>query len=333
MHKTRIVVVALALIAAACGGTAEGDDPQPQPEASSSTTGAPVETAAPAVTTEAPVETPAVLPAAGSPVQMALVHAAIEKVAAEPPSQIEGVIEMAGLDSDFGPVDLSIPFSTSFDHVTGDGHMMMDFSGMADMMAEQAPEFANMFGSFEVRQIGETAYVSFGMLNMMFGADSEWLAMPVEDGEGFTEGFTSGINPYDATEFLDSLPGAGGELTAIGTETIRGIEVTHYRALFDLEAMAELDPDGFAELQEAGPIGRESLPMDFWIDDKGRLHRYLFEVDGSEVEDLANDEEFEYMRVQFDFSGFGERVTIEPPPASDVTDVADLGDMFTGFDT
>jgi hypothetical protein len=329
MHKTRIVVVALALTVAACGGTSEGDDALPQPEAAPSTTAAPAESAAPDVSTTSSTA----VPAAGGPVQMAVVHAAIEKVAAEPPSRIEGIIEMAGLDSDFGPMDLSIPFSTSFDYATGDGHMMMDFSDMAEMMAEQAPEFADMFGSFEVRQIGDTAYVSFGMLNMMFGADSEWLSMPVEDGEGFTEGFTSGINPYDATEFLDSLPGADGELTAVGTETIRGIETTHYQALFDMEAMAEFDPDGFAEMQEAGPIGLGPLPMDFWIDDKGRLHRYLFEVDGSEVEELANDEDFEYMRVQFDFSGFGERVTIEPPPASDVTDVADLGDMFTGFDT
>ncbi len=329
MHKIRIVVVALALTVAACGGTSDSDDTQPQRETSSSTTAAPASTAAPDVTAAASTAAPA----AGSPVQMAVVHAAIEKVAADPPSRIEGIIEMAGLDSDFGPMDLSIPFSTSFDYATGDGHMMMDFSGMAEMIAEQAPEFADMFGSFEVRQIGDTAYVSFGMLNMMFGADSEWLAMPVEDGEGFTQGFTSGINPYDATEFLDSLPGADGELTAIGTETIRGIEMTHYQALFDMEAMAERDPDGFAELQEAGPIGLDALPMDFWIDDKGRLHRYLFEIDGSEVEDLATDEDFEYMRVQFDFSGFGERVTIEPPPASDVTDVAELGDMFTGFDS
>jgi len=325
MHKTRIAVVALALTVAACGGTSEGDDAQPQPDASPMTTLAPGQTAAPA-------QAPSALPAAGSPVQMALVHAAIDKVAADPPAHIEGIIEMAGLDSDFGPMDLSIPFSTSIDYATGDGHMLMDFSSMAEMMAEQAPEFADMFGKFEIRQIGETAYVSFGMLNMMFGADSEWLAMPVEDGQGFAEGFTSGINPYNATELLDSLPGSGGELTAIGTETIRGVEVAHYQAVFDLEAMAELDPDAFAEMQEAGPMGFDELPMDFWIDDQGRMHRYLFEVDGSGLGDLAEGEEFEYMRVQFDFSSFGERVTIEPPPAGDVTDVEELGDMFGGFD-
>ena len=96
--------------------------------------------------------------------------------------------------------------------------------------------------------------------------------------------------------------------------------------------LPELDPGAFAELQEAGPMGFDELPMDFWIDAQGRMHRYLFELDGSGLDDLAADEEFEYMRVQFDFSGFGERVTIEPPPASDVTDVADLGNMFTGFD-
>lgn len=332
MHKIRIAFVALALTIAACGGTSEGDDARPQPDASVTTTTAPGETTdAPATTTAAPVATTAALPAVGAPAQMALVHAAIEKVAAEPPSHIEGIIEMAGLESDIGPMDLSIPFSTSFDYVTGDGHMLMDFSSMAEMMAEEAPEFASAFGKFEIRQIGETAYVNFGMLTMMFGVETEWLAMPLEDGQGFAQGFTSGINPYNATEFLDSLPGSGGELTAIGTETIRGVEVVHYRALFDLEAMAELDPDAFAEMQESAPMNAGELPMDFWIDSQGRLHRYLFELDGSETVGLEAGESFEYMRVQFDFSGFGDRVTIEPPPADDVTDVDELGDMFGGF--
>ncbi len=333
MYKTRIVVVALALTVAACGGTSEGADTQPRSTAPLTTTLAPGETTvAPVATTSAPdATTPAVRPGAGVPAQMAVVHAAIDKVAAEPPSRIEGIIEMSGLDSDFGRMDLSIPFSTSFDLVTGDGHMLMDFSGMAEMMAEQAPQFADAFDRFEIRQIGDTAYVSFGMLNMMFGVESEWLAMPVEDGQGFASGFTSGINPYDATEFLESLPGSGGELTAIGNETLRGIETTRYRALFDLAAMAELDPDAYAELQASGPMGFDELPMDFWIDGQGRMHRYLFELDGSSFGDVPAGEQFEYMRVQFDFSGFGERVTVAPPPSGDVTDVADLGDMFGGF--
>ena len=95
--------------------------------------------------------------------------------------------------------------------------------------------------------------------------------------------------------------------------------------------MAELDPEAYAELQDSGPMNVGELPMDLWIDGEGRIHRYLFELDGSEASGLEAGEEFEYMRVQFDFSGFGERVTIEPPPAEDVSDVDDLGDMFGGF--
>jgi len=331
MHRTRVVFVALALVLAACGGTSKGADTPPLPEAPPSTAVTTGETAAGA-TPPAPAEAPATLPAAGSSAEMSLVYAAIDKVAIEPPSRIEGIIEMAGLDSEFGPIDLSIPFSTTFDYATGDGHMLMDFSGMAEMMAEQAPQFADAFDRFEIRQIGDTAYVNFGMLNMMFGVDSEWLKMPLEDGQGFAEGFTSGINPYDATEFLDSLPGTGGELTAIGIETMRGVEVTHYQARFDLEAMAELDPAALAELRATGPMGFDELPMDFWIDGRGRLHRYLFEVDGSGLDDPADGEEFDYMRVQFDFSGFGERVTIEPPPAGSVTDIEELDGMFGSLD-
>lgn len=332
MLKIRIVIVALALTFAACGGASDGADTTAPPDMSATTTAPAETTAAPATTTAAPVATTSALPAAGAPVQMAVVHSAIDKVAAEPPAHIEGIMEMAGIDSDLGPIDLSIPFSASFDFVTGDGHMMMDFSSMAEMMAEEAPEFADAFGRFEIRQIGETAYVNFGLLTMMFGVETEWLAMPVEDGEGFATGFTSGINPYDATEFLTSLSASGGELTVLGTESLRGIETTHYRAHFDLEALAKENPEAFAELQESGPMDVDELPVELWIDGQGRIHRYLFELDGSETRGLEAGEEFDYMRVQFDFSDFGGRATIDPPPADQVTDIGDLGDMFGSFD-
>ena len=107
MHKTRIVVVALALIFAACGGTSEGADT----------------TLAPGETTSAPAPTTAPLPAAGTPVQMAVIHAAIDEVAAAPPSHIEGVMEMAGIDSDLGPMDLRFEAARS-----REGSWMFEFA-------------------------------------------------------------------------------------------------------------------------------------------------------------------------------------------------------------
>jgi hypothetical protein len=139
------------------------------------------------------------------------------------------------------------------------------------------------------------------------------------------------MSPYDATSFLDSLAQAGGEVSVVGTEELRGVPTTRYRVVFDVEDLATLDPDAYAELQEAAAVGLDELPMDLWIDDQERIHRYLFEVAGADLGDFGSDDTLGQMRVQFDFSDYGGRVEVDPPPADQVTDIAELGDLFGGL--
>jgi len=191
-------------------------------------------------------------------------------------------------------------------------------------------ELAGVFDRMEVRQIGDTAYVNFGLFNLLFGVETPWLSMPVEDGQGFTQEFSSGVDPYNPTGYLKALGASGGDVTVIGTESLRGVATTHYRAIFDLETLARIDPAAFSELQESAPVGLDDLPLDIWIDDANRVHRFVFELDGPALGEAQAGESFDYMRVQFDFSDYGGRVTVEPPPADDVTDVSEIEDWFMG---
>jgi hypothetical protein len=251
---------------------------------------------------------------------------------AAPPARIDGLIEITGTGPEVGDIAISIPFSSSFDTVTGDGHMSMDFSAMAQAMGDEVPpEFAGMFDRFEVRQLGDTAYMQFGLMTAMLGAETPWIAMPAEDGEGFAQGFSSGMSPYDATSFLDSLAQAGGKVSVAGAEVLRGVDTTRYQVVFDIEDLATLDPAAYAELQATATEGFDELPMDLWIDEQGRIHRYLFEVAGADLGDLGSAGATSQMRVQFDFSDYGGRVEVEPPPADQVTDIAELGDLFGGL--
>lgn len=331
--KTRVILLAaFAVVVAACGGTAEVTDTQPRTTIPITTTLTPTSTTAAPAPSVAPTTTAGdaggVVLGAPSP-QLKAVRSAIEQISVEPPARVDGLIEIAGTDAELGDLEISMPISSSFDSVTGDGHMSIDFSGMLDALGDEVPaELSGTFDKIEIRQVGDTAYMSFGLLTAMFGVETEWLSMPVEDGEGFTQDFSSGVNPYDATGYLESLKSSGGDVTVVGTETLRGVETTHYRAVFDLESLAEIDPDAFAELQDSAPVGVGEFPMELWIDDLNRVHRFFFELDAPELGDLNPGESFDYMRVQFDFSDYGGRVTVDPPPASDVTDISELEELF-----
>jgi len=338
--KTRIALVAVvALIAAACGGTSEVAETRPRSTTPITTTLAPspptnAATAAPTTTsttttTEAP-EAGAVVAAPSR--ELLAVRAAIEQADFQPPARVDGLIEMKGSSPDLGEIDLSIPISTSFDPVTGDGHMSIDFGSLMESGGEELPpEFAGAFDGFEVRQIGDTAYLKFGFFNALFGVETDWLSMPVEDGQGFAQDFAAGVDPYNATGYLKSLQLAGGDVTVVGTEDIRGVSTWHYQVIFDLETLRDLDPEAFNDLTASAPIDGFALPLDIWIDDSDQVHRFRILIDDPQLPDLNPGESFDHMLIQFDFSDFGGSVTVEPPPANDVTDITEIEDIFASM--
>lgn len=333
--KTRIALVAvLAVVAAACGGTSEGAETRPRSTAPITTTVAPAPAATAAPSTTAPTTA---APAAGGAIaapspQLAALRTAIRKTDFEPPARVDGLIEMKGSSPELGAIDVSIPISSSFDPVTGDGHMSIDFGSLMESLGEELPpEFAGAFDGLEVRQIGDTAYVKFGFFNALFGVETPWMSMPVEEGQGFAQDFASGVDPYNATGYLKFLEMAGGEVNVVGEEELRGVMTTRYEAVFDLETLEELDPEAFDELTESAPIDGFELPLDIWIDSEDRVHRFRILIDDPQLSDLNPGESFDHMLIQFDFSDFGGTVTVEPPPPGDVTDISEVEDMFTSM--
>ena len=335
--KTRIALVAVvALFAAACGGSSDVAETRPQSTVPITTTVVPTTATTPATpTTVAPTTT--VAPDVGGVIaapsrELQAVRTAIQQTDFEPPARVDGLIEMKGTSPDQGEIDVSIPISSSFDPVTGDGFMSIDFGSLMESVGEEfPPEFAGVFDGFEVRQIGETAYLKFGFFNALFGVETDWLSMPVEDGQGFTQDFASGVDPYNATGYLKTLELAGGDVSVVGVEDIRGVSTTHYRAIFDLETLRELDPDAFNDLTASAPIDGFELPLEIWIDDADRVHRFRILIDDPQLSELNPGESFDHMLIQFDFSDYGGSVTVEPPPAEDVTDISEIEDMFASM--
>jgi len=137
--------------------------------------------------------------------------------------------------------------------------------------------------------------------------------------DSFGTGSSVGGSP-DPAQALTYLRGAGA-VTRVGSESVRGVASTHYRAIIDF---ARLKAGGTGAQQRtmkrAGALlerltGDKSLPMDVWIGADGHLSRFSFgfplcTATGRVREDV-NVELFDY----------GRQAVVSPPPASLVTDV------------
>jgi hypothetical protein len=236
---------------------------------------------------------------------------------------MEGAIEMTGLDPSQGFTEMTIPFGGAFDNASGDFSFYMDMSGIAAAAGDEIPaEFGDLFGDMEVRQIGEISYVKFPFFSMFLGAETPWISMPADEGDP-TGGFTM-TSPGNPSEILGSFEDAGATVEVIGSESVNGVDATHYRVVFDTESLlAEATPEERAELEAQGPIPIDELPMDVWISEDGLVVRFIMEIDGDSVETEPG-ESFGHMSMRYDMFELNSGVVIDPPPSSEVTDVEDL---------
>jgi len=340
-RRIALVLALVALVASACaaGPTTETESSQAAGAAQGapSTTTTAVEAAATTTTTLAATTTttiesttPTTEAAEPASEELATLQAAMAQSAEVTSGRMEGIIEISGLDPAEGFTEMSIPFGGAFDNASGNFSFYMDLSGIAaaaEASGEMPAEFADLFGDMEVRQIGDIAYLKFPLFTMLFGAETEWISMPAD--EDATGGFVM-TSPSNPSEILDSFQDVGATVEAIGTEAVNGVQATHYRAVFDMEALlAQATPEERARLEAQGPLPTEAMPMDIWISEAGHVVRFVMEIDGSAVE-TAPGESFDRMLMRYDLYDLGEAIVIEPPPPAEVTDLEDLEGL--GFD-
>ena len=332
MRKQLISLLAvLVLIAAACGG---GDDAGTNAPGSSTTTSAAAQdgsttTAAPAQesTTSTPAESTTQAPTGTDAGALAVLSQAIDASTESSSARMDGSIEIIGGDDVVG--EFKMNFSGAFAD-DANFSFIMDLSGVAAAAGEEIPpEFADLFGEMEIRQIGDTSYIKFGLFSM-FGVATEWVSFPAEEGADAVGGFT-GSNPTNPAEFLEQLKDAKADITEVGRETVRGVDTTRYRAVFDIDALKEeLSADELAEFEEGLPADAfpAGMPMEFWIGDDGRIYRYVIDLMGSDVNFSADEGQFERMIMTYEIYDHGANITIDAPPADQVTDGSSLGCAF-----
>lgn len=327
--KRRTLLIAMALVMAACGAadTADTADTTTSAPPAASTTGAEATT----TTTTAATTTTSV---AESDTQLATIRAAIAESGEVTSGRMEGLIEVTG-PSGAGPaVDLEIPFSGMFDQATGNSSFSMDMSAMAAMAGEAGeeipPEFAGMFGELEMRVVDGISYIKFPLFGLLFGAETPWISAPAEEGSSLTQDFTF-AQPDNPADVLSHFEEADAEVTEIGRENVNGVDATHYRVVFDAAAMLdELPPEERAEVLAEGFVPDGEFPMDLWISDDGVVVRYIMEMEGAMMQ-ADDDDAFERMVMTFDLLDINQPVSIEAPDPAEVTDMESLSGAFPGL--
>jgi len=222
--------------------------------------------------------------------------------------------------------EMIVPFSGEFDAETGNSTFITDLSAIAaatPSSAELPNEMASMFGEMETRTIGDTTYMRFGFFSVL-GVQTEWVSFPVEQAGSTAASF--GAGPTNPMDFMDAWNSAGTEIEELGSETVRGVSTTHYRVSMDATAMVEAaDPGTAEELAGLGTAFADSVPVDFWVGDDGNLYRIMMDIEdtGSSTGGAGS------ITILWEMFDHGADITVEAPPADQVTDGTQLDAMFS----
>jgi hypothetical protein len=286
----RVTLLALvtALSLAACGGD-EGDEPQSQAATSAAATTEQEATTAESAEGEGSA---AVLLAAGR-------------------NTLEAGSSRVYVEADVG--GRSFTGEGSYDYGDHVGEMQLDLGGLGD--ATGLGELELVFADYVVYY-----HLPLGVLP----GEKEWIKIDVEalgdsaavDLQQLAQG-----NQSDPAQYLRWLGAVGEDVEELGTETVRGVETTHYRATVDLDRVVdEAEPEvrGATKLwidllKRQLELGE--VPIDVWVDEDGLVRRIEqeYELDGTRTQ------------ITMELDDFGIEVDAEAPPADQVIDLGELG--------
>ena len=131
----------------------------------------------------------------------------------------------------------------------------------------------------------------------------------------------------DPTNGLGMLRGADN-VTTVGTETVRGVDTTHYHLVVNIDkALAEApvsQRDALSKLVSLYTV--HTLPADVWLDSDGRVRRFQETVDAGNIRNPAGvQQQFKgALTVTYEMYDFGAPVDVKIPPADQTADLSQL---------
>lgn len=202
----------------------------------------------------------------------------------------------------------------SIDFARGRGTIVTDFG-------EEAVE-AVFAGGTTYGRLPALAGEGGGRGWFRIGADSLGQAVGVEGLGNLVQSQSS-----DPSAALQYLRGVTGAVQKVGRERIRGVDTTWYETTVDLARAADRAPKeaGRAIRQISETFAVDRVPVEVWIDSRGRARRLLQRVDFAEAAATGRFPPGSLpalVEVTIEFYDFGAPVSVTIPAAADVTDLS-----------
>lgn len=180
---------------------------------------------------------------------------------------------------------------------------------MAMTMALPAMAGGDSAGAMDIRMVDGVMYLSMGQLTQ----DKFWKIDPSDpNGPLASMGMDKMMDQLDPAKALEQMQDGISKVTYVGAED--GLD--HYELTIDMKKMMEsmggsLPPEVQSQLPD-------SVTYDLWLDDQNRFTKMRMDdlpMGGTDAS------------MEMNVSDWGKDVTIEAPPADQVTDMPDLGSM------
>lgn len=231
-------------------------------------------------------------------------------------------------------IDLTFTSPEQTVQVTGDAEYVMDPADPTSLRERVVLDIPSLGmipgGTVEMIVKGSVIYVQAPMFASFIPATTPWIKLDpstLPQSSGGLGAATSAVNPAAILVAIkDALT-----VEEVGAETVDGSAATRYRATLDLvkllPLLADMAPDKptDAEMQEAKDqletLGLETLPIELWVDEDGFIKQMQLVLDLSKIGPDAPGTSFS---LTLTLSNVGQDISIDVPPASQVTDVSDL---------
>jgi hypothetical protein len=214
------------------------------------------------------------------------------------------------------------------------GATSVTVNGVADLRTDEAVLTVRLpepLGQIDVRSTGQDYFVHLPPHLQGVAGGKPWVRVDhstLQALAGSQLGVPGLGTTLDFGSVLAWLRGVSGQTTTVGNERINGTPTTHYRAQLDLSRAATTmgaDTNDASALAQA--VGR-TLPMDVWIDARGRLRQLKVSLDLSTLHTSPAVTRPTQARgtavLTVDLWNFGVTVHPVPPPANQVSDASSL---------
>jgi hypothetical protein len=258
---------------------------------------------------------------------------------------LDPVAEAASKSADAGSVRVSIDASFAADGMSGaitadgifdqdKGELTIDASNLLGQL--NLPGAPTGIGEVKVLSVTEdghpAVYVNLPALAGVLPGGVTWIKADVDQAAsaaGGELGQLLGLSGTSPAKLLDLLRGAGS-VVKVGSDSIDGAPVTHYRATVDLVRALEQEGVPAEAVQALVASGASTeLPVDVWTGDAdGYIHRIAVAYDATVAGKQIS------AKASMTMSDWGTDVSIDVPPADQVFDAtalaAQLGKLQSG---